>query len=208
MKKSEWIDISIALSNELEVWPGDTPFSYQLSYTKEETGSSNIGEIRTSVHNGTHIDAPFHFDQKGQTIDELDVNTFVKQVCVVDVTGVETIKPAHLSSLSEGDYSGVLFHTMTRDDHTFPEIYPVISDELAPFLQARGIDLIGTDAPSVDPIDSKSLSAHHACLNNEIALLENLKLNTIAPGLYQLIALPLKIKRSDASPVRAIIRPI
>ena len=65
MEKKKWIDISQPLTNEMAVWPGDTPFSFQLSFTKEQTGSVNIGQITTSVHSGTHIDAPFHFDHEG-----------------------------------------------------------------------------------------------------------------------------------------------
>ena len=65
------IDISMALDSSTPEWPGDTPFSYRLSVTKEESGSVNIGELKSSTHIGTHIDAPIHFSAGRHTVDRV-----------------------------------------------------------------------------------------------------------------------------------------
>ena len=77
MKEKPWIDVSIPLTNDMGVWPGDKPFNFRLSYTKEQTKSVNIGEMSTSVHTGTDMDAPFHYDNDGKKIHELDVSLFI-----------------------------------------------------------------------------------------------------------------------------------
>src|SRR5699024_10741313 len=88
---TNWIDITQPLSADLAHWPGDRAFSYSLTYTKEQTGSVNIGEIKMSVHNGTHADAPFHYDSNGKTIDELPPDLYIGKALVVDVSMYKTI---------------------------------------------------------------------------------------------------------------------
>ena len=84
----------------------------------------------------------------------------------------------------------------------FAAIDPRFVDEC----HSRGVRLIGIDTPSVDPFSSKTLDAHHAFLRNDMAILENLTLDGVPDGLYELIALPLRLEGFDASPVRAVLR--
>jgi arylformamidase len=196
------------LTNEMGVWPGDTPFTFQLSYTKEQTNSVNIGEISTSVHTGTHIDAPFHYDDDGKKIHELDVSLFIGPARVVDVRGHERIGRDELEAFNLDGVSRLLLHTLDRKDAAFPADYPVLKEDIGPFLKEKGIHLIGTDGPSVDSVDSKSLPAHHSLYRNGVYILENLLLTDVKPGLYELVAVPLAIYGGDASPVRAIIKEI
>jgi len=209
MRKKGWIDISQPLTNDIEVWPGDTPFSYRLSYSIEETGSVNIGEMTTSVHTGTHADAPFHFDDKGKTIEALDINNYIGRARLIDVTGYEKIGRKELEKFQLDGVGRLLLRTMKDGDSlTFPKQFPVLDEDLGPYLQEKGIFLIGTDAPSVDAVDSKELRAHHSLHKNKVHILENLMLSDVKPGDYELIALPLAIVGADGSPVRAVIRPI
>ena len=80
--------------------------------------------------------------------------------------------------------------------------------DIGSLLKERGVRLIGVDTPSVDPEDSKTMDAHLALNENGVMILENIVLDTVEPGDYELIALPLPLAESDGSPVRAVIRPI
>lgn len=206
MKEKPWIDVSIPLTNDMGVWPGDKPFNFRLSYTKEQTKSVNIGEMSTSVHTGTHMDAPFHYDNDGKKIHELDVSLFIGPAKVVDVRGHEVIGRKELEAFNLAGVSRLLLRSLDRADSSFPERYPILKEDIGPFLKEKGIHLIGTECPSVDSVDSKHLPAHHALYQNGVYILENLVLKDVKPGLYELIALPLSIHGGDGSPVRAVIR--
>ena len=206
MQEKPWIDFSIRLTSDVAVWPGDKPFNFRLSYTKEQTKSVNIGEMSTSVHTGTHMDAPFHYDNDGKKIHELDVSLFIGPAKVVDVRGHEVIGRKELEAFNLDGVSRLLLRSLDRADSSFPERYPILKEDIGPFLKEKGIHLIGTECPSVDPVDSKHLPAHHALYQNGVYILENLVLKDVKPGLYELIALPLSIHGGDGSPVRAVIR--
>lgn len=208
-KKRKWIDISQPLHNGLAHWPGDTPFSFKLSATKSETGSVNIGQITTSVHSGTHVDAPFHFDDEGPKIIDLDPEVFIGPARLIDVSHCEVINRQSLNSFDLEGVTRLLLRTsLPNNPERFPEAIPALDPDLAPFLQEKGIKLMGVDLPSVDPLDSKTLPTHHALYRHGIHILENLMLDHVQPGDYELIALPLPLKDADGSPVRAVIRPL
>ncbi|RST57284.1 arylformamidase [Siminovitchia terrae] len=209
MKNKPWIDISQPLTNDMAVWPGDTPFNFKLSFTKEQTGSVNIGQFTTSAHTGTHIDAPYHFDENGEKVHELDVNIYVGQARVVDVTGCEMVGKEELEQFSLEGVERLLLKTSDgRDLGRFPEKFTVFRENIGPFLKEKGVRLLGTDGPSVDAIDSKTMDAHHSLNDNGVYILENIVLTDVEPGDYELIALPLAIEGADGSPVRAVLRPI
>ena len=205
----KWIDISQPLQNGIAEWPGDTPFSYEVEFSKAETGSVNIGKMMTSMHMGTHIDAPFHFDDNGLRVLDLPIDLYIGRARVIDVSGYESIGKAELENIEFGGAERVLLKTGSRPDPTvFPEDFTYLRADIGPFLKERGVRLIGVDTPSVDPETSKLLDAHHSLNNNGVMILENIVLETVEPGDYELIALPLPLADADGSPVRAVIRPI
>lgn len=204
---NEWIDITQPLTKHIATWPGDTRFDYSLTYTKEQTGSVNIGQMTTSLHTGTHVDAPFHFDSNGQTIDQLDVNIFVGKAKVIDVSDKSVITKDTLSKFSWVPNMRILLRTsLPNKPERFPKDMPILDQSIAPFLAKRGVKLIGLDLPSVDPVNSKTLDTHHALHKHGIHILENVMLDHVDSGEYELIALPLSIHGADGSPVRAVIR--
>ncbi|MGA8942195.1 MAG: arylformamidase [Thermoactinomyces sp.] len=203
-----WIDISMPLYDQMPVWPGDVPFSYRRTWTKTESGAANVGEIHMSTHAGTHIDAPFHFDEFGQKVHELDLDVYTGKVQVVHLAEREKITAGDLGRI---DFAGVNRLLIRTDSWTnrsrFPGKFCCLDKNCATFLQEKGIQLVGLDVPSVDPVDSKELPAHHALLNAGIHILESVVLDKVEEGVYEMIALPLAIVDGDASPVRAVIRP-
>ncbi|WP_138416678.1 arylformamidase [Aquibacillus sediminis] len=206
MQQNRWIDITMPLTNDMGVWPGDTSFTYQLTYSYQHNGLANVGEFTTSVHAGTHLDAPYHYDPNGTTIDQMDVSLFIGPALVVDVRGHKTIGRSELETFDLDGVTRLLLRSFDRVDQQFPEWYPVLREDIGPFLQEKGIHLIGTDCPSVDPVESESLSAHHSLHHHGIYIMENLILKDVEAGNYQLIALPLSIAGGDASPVRAVLK--
>ena len=203
-----YIDITMPLINQGATWPGDTPYHFKLSATMKETGSVNIGEIHSSLHNGTHMDAPFHYDDHGQTIDQLDVSIGIGRCRIVDVTGLDKVTVSDLEKLNLSGVSRLLFRMLDRDPAIFPEQFPLLTVESVDYLATLGVKLIGTDAPSVDAVDSKTLPIHLAIHKAKITIIENLYLNDVPVGHYHLYAVPLKIVGGDASPVRALLTPI
>lgn len=207
--KGKWIDISQPLQNSLAEWPGDTPFSYEVAFKKADTGSVNIGKLTTSTHMGTHIDAPFHFDDDGLKVRDLPIDLYIGRAHVIDVTGVESVGLAELEPVDFGGAARILLKMGSREDLTvFPSEFPYLRADIGPLLKARGVRLIGVEAPSVDPEESKTLDAHHALHANGVMILENIVLDAVAPGDYELIALPLPLTDADGSPVRAVVRAI
>ncbi|HET7627287.1 MAG TPA: arylformamidase [Bacillales bacterium] len=204
---AEILDISQPLDSGIPVWQGDEPFSYQLRWSFESTGSVNVGTIVMSAHTGTHIDAPFHFDNNGKRVIDLDPSVFVGKARVIAIEHPESIGVDELKVHDLSGISRLLIKTSawTQRD-LFPAAIPHIQPEAAAYLNKQGIRLLGLDLPSVDPLDSKSLDAHHRLTEHDICILEGAVLDHVMPGDYELIALPLALKDADGSPVRAVLR--
>lgn len=201
------IDISRRLQKGVPTWPGDTPFSYEVSWSKEQSGSVNVGKLTMSIHTGTHVDAPFHFDDDGRKIAELDLNLYIGPVRVIELKNKSSIAAKDLEGLELQSVERLIIRTSSWHDETrFPEEITYLEADVAPFLSKHGIRLIGVDVPSVDPLDSKVLSAHHSLHQHDIHILEGLDLEHVAEGEYELIALPLFLTEADGSPVRAVLR--
>ena len=204
---NRWIDITLPLSKEIAVWPGDTPFSFEVVHTKQQTGSVNIGQITASVHTGTHADAPFHFNNSADTIEKLNINNYIGAAKVVDVTGLDLIGREELEGFHLDGTKRLLLKTKkVTNFEQFPSSIPLLREDIGKFLQEKGIFLLGLDIPSVDDIESKELPIHHTLYQHGVNILENLYLQDVAEGEYELIALPLKIVGADGSPVRAVLR--
>lgn len=202
------IDITQPLRNGIPPWPGDTGFSFEPTARLGEDGSVvNVGGFVASCHTGTHIDAPFHFDDDGERVHELDLELYAGMAKVIEVSGVESIGESELRGHDFDGVSRLLVKTGSwTERNEFPETIVHFRSDAAPFLASRGVRLVGTEMPSVDPVRSKDLPAHHALHENGIHILEGIVLDEIEPGDYELIALPLALRDGDGSPVRAVLR--
>lgn len=204
-----WIDISQPLNSNLAHWPEDTPYQYDIPVTKTMSGSVNIGQITTSTHIGTHVDAPYHFLDNGKRILDLDINRYIGKCKVVDLSEFPIINQKALKSKNLPYTDRLLIKTALPNDPTrFPEEVAYITPDAAAYMNGIGVKLVGVDTPSVDAINSKALSGHHALHKQDIYILENVMLDGIEEGDYELVALPLALEEADGSPVRAVIRPI
>lgn len=204
------IDISPLIDAAINVWPGDTPFVRTINADMNEGANLTLSDIRVSLHVGSHADAPSHYVADGADIASRRLDLYLGRCVVVhvDVGRGERIMPDHVADKIEALFAPrVLFHTGTfPDHHHWNNDFASLSPELVDDLYHHGVRLIGIDTPSVDLFDSKALEAHHAFAKNGMAMLEGLLLEGIEEGEYELIALPLRIKGADASPVRAVLR--
>ena len=207
-------DVSRALANDLAPWPGDTPFHFELKWKMADGATVNVGAVQMGVHNGTHADAPFHFEQGAGTIESMPLETYLGDAVVVDLTQLfgtdrtRQITIADIESCADALERAprLLLKTgVWKDSKLFPDWIPVIAADVPEWLRARKVKLIGLDLPSVDPIDAKKLVNHHALAAAGIAIVESLDLSEVKAGTYHFSALPLRISGGDAGPVRAIL---
>ena len=201
-------DLSPVIHGGTPVWPGDTPFSCRLAWSIAAGATVNVGALTSTTHLGSHIDAPLHFHADGATAADLPLEPYLGRCRVIEIpAGAEFAEPEHLLGADLGSTPRILLRTGSAGDPTrFPESFTAISPRLAEHLAAGKALLVGTDAPSVDPFTSKTLDAHHALARGGVAILEGLVLEGVPPGVYELIALPLRLRGADASPVRAVLR--
>jgi arylformamidase len=205
------IDISRTLDPRLAVWPGDAPFALQVVSDRRAGAAINLTTLALSAHTGTHTDAPHHIADDAQAVDALDLETYWGLAQVVTVA--KSAGPLYpddfaLADLGRAQRLLVRSEASVLDPAAFPSCYVYPGTALADALGELGICLYGTDAPSVDPVDSEELPGHHALLRNRIAILEGLDLSRAPDGLYEFVALPLKIAAGDGSPLRAALRAI
>lgn len=206
------IDISQPLGPGSAVFPGDSEFSREWVMRMADGMSCNVSTIRMSVHCGSHADAPLHYREGEASIDALPLDLFVGPCRVIHVTGAGDPRcvPAEvLDGAALGGATRVLLRTAeTLDPMRFDPGFTSLGEAAARVLAKAGVRLIGIDAPSVDHATSKKLETHNALADAGITILENLDLTQVAAGDYELMALPLKLVGSDASPIRAVLRPL
>ena len=200
-------DITPRVSESLKVWPGDVPVSREISSHMDNGAITTNSAVRLSVHAGAHADALSHFGVEGATIDQMDLDFYIGscQVLRPKVERAERVVAEMLKTPVVAQR--VLFATGTYPDFSeFNRDFAGLSPELIDMLSGRGVRLIGIDTPSVDTFHAPGLPAHAAALRHKMAILETLDLSGVPEGIYELIALPLRLVGFDASPVRAILR--
>lgn len=200
------IDISQPLAAGIAVWPGDHPFEPSWTLTRAAGDSVNVAALALSVHTGTHIDGFRHVTDDGATAAGMPLAAYLGPAVVVDARGRGPLGPELLDGIDAVRTPRVLFRTRNEVDTTeFPDDVAHLTPALAQALVERGFRLVGTDAPSIDPIESKTLDAHRILAAGGVANLENAVLTDVAPGRYILVALPLRLVEADSSPVRAVL---
>ena len=202
------IDISPPLRVGMGVFPGDAAFRITQTFAIGPGCPVNVGSIAMSTHCGAHADAPLHYDANGASIDTLDLTDFIGPARVIDARGVGPLcSLAEIAAALDGAPPRLLLRLMDRiDPMVWPSGFRALAAETIEQLALRGTRLIGVDVPSVDPETSKDLPSHIACNRHDIRIVENLLLADVAPGDYELIALPLKLAGLDAAPLRAVLR--
>lgn len=205
--KKLW-DISPPVNAASPVFPGDTPYQQRWAAQIGPGCPVNVSAITLSPHVGAHADAPLHYDPAGAAIGHVDLHTFIGPCRVIHALDCGAlVRPEHLAHALDDLPSRVLVRLYTHmPQDCFDNALPAFAPETIALLADRGVRLVGTDSASVDPADSKTLDAHQVLRQRGLRVLENLLLDDVPEGDYELIALPLKLMSADASPVRAVLR--
>lgn len=204
------IDISKRLEPGVAVFPGDSPYAEVFVARIGNGVPVNVSTITMSVHCGTHVDAPFHYDEAGLKMADVDLEVLIGPARVIEAGGANGLcTPADILPFLQAVPPRVLLRLQPGlDQNKWQSDFRAVAPETIITLAKHGVKLIGIDTASVDPETSKALPAHMAARDAGMIILENLALDHVVPGDYELLALPLKFTNLDASPVRAILRPL
>ena len=180
------------------VFPGDpTPERQVLAVIGDKT-PYNLTSFSMCAHNGTHVDAPYHFLPNGKTIDQLSLHKTVGMAYVAEHNGTVTAK----------DAAAILHRAALADEEAAKRILikgrATVSHEAAAVFAAAGIDLIGNESQTVGPEDAP-MAVHLILLGADVVLLEGIRLQAVPEGAYLLSAAPLLLGGGDGSPCRAVL---
>lgn len=204
-------DISLPVSPDIPVWPGDPEINVQRVNKIEDGANANVSRMDIGCHTGTHVDAPYHFLPNGKTIETLDLDSLIGPAQVIripDDISVITGDVVFACGIHEGT-KRVLFKTYNsafwkKYGSQFRTEFAGIDDSGAQALVDLGVKLVGLDYLSVAPF-KKSRPTHEVFLKAAVVLLEGVDLSMVDAGDYDLVCLPLKLKGSDGSPARAVL---
>ena len=201
-------DISQKLHPGVPLWPGEPAFELRRNATIGENCPVNVGVMSTPLHAGTHADSPYHYDPAGRASADCEIDPYLGPCVVVDARHAGSrVEVADVDWSQLAGAERVIFRTYESfPEHYWDSGFTAIAPEVIARLRAMGVRLVGTDAASLDPEQSKTLDAHHEVKAGDMRILEGLVLDDVPAGEYELIALPLKIVGADASPVRAVLR--
>ena len=204
-------DISPPVHAGTPVFPGDTPFEQHWSWTIGADGPVNVATLRLSPHTGAHADAPLHYDPQGEPVGALALEPYLGRCRVIHAVGcAPLVRWEHLAHAVDATLPPrVLVRTYAQAPvDTWDPALAAFAPETVERLADLGVLLVGIDTASIDPADSKTLDSHQVIRRRDLRVLENLVLDEVPEGDYELIALPLKLTTADASPVRAVLREI
>lgn len=203
------IDISPPISESLAVWPGDSKPSREVLCTLESGASVTLSTLRATVHLGAHADGASHYGLDAPGIEDFPLQRYLGRCQVLPVSVAPGTRVRWEDLRSPVTEPRVLIATNTFPDaQRWNDDFAGLDPALVDALHDRGVVTIGIDTPSVDLFSSKDLPAHRRFLAHNMSILEGLRLADVREGVYELIALPLALVGFDASPVRAVLRPL
>jgi kynurenine formamidase len=208
------IDLTLTISQNLPSFPG-SPKPHFISWSKIKSDGYNLELIFLSTHTGTHLDAPFHFIQKGKRIHEILLSRLISNAILINIQkeANQLITKSDIIEFEKkvtriNNNSTVIFSTgwqknLQKEDYFKKN--PGLSPSAARYLVSKKVNLVGIDSPSIDTGNDTKFSVHQILSRNNVLILENLcNLEKISRNHFMLIVLPLKLKDATGSPVRAI----
>jgi len=204
-------DLTLTVTPGMTVWPGDPPVVLERISKMEDGENNNVSRLETSVHAGTHVDAPYHFIADGKTIETLPLDILIGPALVIelpDEIALITADVIRSTGLPQGT-ERVLFKTRNskiweRGEATFQTDFVAVSPDGASLLVEKGVRLVGVDYLSVAPF-KQSTPTHRILLGAGLVILEGANLSGVPAGTYELYCLPLKLGGADGSPTRAVL---
>lgn len=206
-------DVSVRISPQMPVWPGDPPVQIERVASINKGDPANLTRLSLGAHTGTHVDAPYHFIEKGLRVDQLSLNTLIGSAYVLEVhpTRERAIAATDLGNLG---LPSTVQRLLIKTDNSslwegklleFERDFIHLGHDAARWIVKRGIKLIGVDYLSVDGFDSGDNAIHRTLLEAGVVIIEGLNLSHVAQGVYQLCCLPLKVVDSEGAPARVVL---
>ena len=203
-------DISLTISNDLPVWPGDTPVNLVRNRDMHYGELYTLSQLTSTVHVGSHLDAPMHFVRHGHGVDQIELSKLIGPCFVVNLPGIDSIDAQSLEQAHIPENTTRLLcrtrnsEYWARGDNVFHTDFVAIEPSGAEWIVQHGMQLVGVDYLSVGAYEG-GIPTHEILLSNGVVPVEGLDLSRIDPREYQLICLPLKLKDCDGAPVRAVL---
>jgi arylformamidase len=206
-------DITLPISGDLCVWPGDPPVDIQPDSQIRAGDGANTSRMTLGSHTGTHVDPPWHVVLDGKQLDEIPLERWCGPCHVARIPDdVARIERAHLDAASIPDGTRKLLLKTSNSalwdrprPWTFEPSFVALGPDAAQWVVDCGIDLVGIDYLSIEPFDAPGIPVHRTLLANEVLILEGLDLRGIEPGPYTLTCLPMRLERGDGAPARAML---
>lgn len=203
-------DISLGVSQDIPVWPGDPPVVLERVSSLDDGDGANVSRLEAGVHVGTHIDAPRHFIENGKTIDDIPLKSLIGRAYVVDLRKAAAIDAGTLEAARIPPRTRrLLFKTRNSDwwakgERSFQKDFVAVEPSGAEWLVRKGVRLVGVDYLSVAPFGDGERT-HKILLEAGIVVLEGVDLHKVPKGRYTIYCLPVKLVGSDGAPARAIL---
>jgi arylformamidase len=203
-------DISVGVSPEIPVWPGDPPVVLERVKSLENGDEANVSRIQSGVHVGTHIDAPIHFVEGGASVDAIPLKSLLGRAYVVDLRKADVLDAATLEFARIPPRTRrLLFKTRnselwTSGESSFQRDFVAVDASGAEWLVKKGVKLVGVDYLSVAPFND-GVATHRILLEAGVVVVEGLDLARVSKGRYTLYCLPVKLMGSDGAPARAVL---
>lgn len=209
----EFIDISVPISSQTPIWPGNPGLDVRPSSRIADGASSNVSRLTLGTHTASHVDAPRHFLPDGRPVDELKLEDLVGPCQVLDLREVEVGGGIDVPALERAAGRTPLPRLLCKtrnaalwDGRPFSREYVHLTPGAAEWLVEKGVRVVGIDYLSIERYKAEGAPVHHTLLGAGVVIIEGLHLADVAPGSYELICLPLKIAGADGAPARVILR--
>lgn len=205
------LDISVPVSSELPVWPGDPRVVLEQFRAISKGNTSTDSRLACSVHSGTHVDAPGHFIENGPTVEQLELDVLIGKASVVELLNADIITPESLEAQTiPAETRRLIFKTKNSalwsdPGHQFNPDFVALTSAAADWIVRKGIRLVGIDYLSVQIFKDKEPLTHRILLEAGVVILEGINLQNVRPGIYQLICLPMKLDGIEGAPARAVL---
>ncbi len=197
----KYYDATRDLAEGMVVYPGDVCPAFH----QQDAGRYLISTIHMSSHTGTHIDAPVHYLKRGDTIDRIPLESLIGPCRVIDLGDITGLIPKKALSGKTGSEKRILLKTSFSIKERFSVNYPSLSLEAARYLVSQGIQCVGIDSPSIESYKCDG-SVHCLLLDHDCIIIELLDLSEVPEGVYEMMALPLRLRGLDGAPARVVLR--
>jgi len=197
-------DLSPEISESMAVYKNKAKKKPKLTVTRTLKQGTNESKLEIESHTGSHVDAPYHILQNGKTIEKISLDKFMGKAVVLDLTKANPIKEKHLKKFKINNNEIILLKTKNKSIKKFNHNFTYLEKSGAKYLAAKKIKAVGIDSLGIER-SQPNHDTHKILLKKGIVIFEGLDLSKVNSGKYMFYGFPLKIKKGDGSPVRAVL---